>query len=63
MPAFNIALACLGLGDIDEAFNWFNTALDERSSWLVSLNVEPLFDPIRSDPRFAELVERVGLPS
>ncbi len=63
VPAFNIALASLGLGDIDEAFDWLNTALDERSSWLVSLNVEPLFDAIRSDPRFADLVERVGLPS
>ena len=63
VPAFNIALAYLGLGDIDEAFNWLNSALDERSSWLVSLNVEPLFDTIRADPRFAQLIEGVGLPS
>ncbi len=63
VPAFNIALACLGLEEIDDAFGWLDKALDERSSWLVSLNVDPLFDGIRSDARFKSLVERVGLPS
>ena len=62
VPSFNMALVCLGLGDHDLAFAWLAQALEERSSWLVSLRVEPLFDAIRNDRRFNELVGRVGLP-
>lgn len=61
VPALNYALVHLGLGEVDEAFAFLQKACDERSSWLVSLKVEPLFDPIREDSRFADLVARVGL--
>jgi eukaryotic-like serine/threonine-protein kinase len=61
VPAFNFALIHIGLGKRDQAFEWLEKAYEERSSWLVSLKVEPLFDSIRSDPRFADLVRRVGL--
>ena len=62
VAAFNHAVLHLGLGDHDRAFEWFDRAFDERSSWLVSLNIEPLLDSVRGDPRFADLVRRVGLP-
>ena len=62
VPALSRALAHIGLGQSDEAFAELDRAFTERSSWLLSLNVEPLFDPIRQDPRFQELVGRVGLP-
>ncbi len=62
VPAFNLALIRLGLGEVDRAFEYLERAYDERSSWLVSLTIEPLLDRIRDDPRFANLVRRVGLP-
>lgn len=61
VPALNFALIHIGLGERDQAFEWLEKAYEERSSWLASLKVEPLFDSIRTDPRFADLVQRVGL--
>ena len=63
VPAFNIALIYIALGEVDLAFEWLDKAYDERSSWLVSLKIEPLLDSLRSDPRFAALVSRIGLPA
>ncbi len=63
VPAFSRALVHIGMRRSDQAFEELDRAFDERSSWLVSLNVEPLFDPIRDDPRFCDLVGRVGLSS
>ena len=50
------------LGDKAQAFELFERAFKERDVILVLLNVEPMFDPLRSDQRFAELASRVGLP-
>ena len=47
----------------DDAFKWLNKACDERSIWLIWLKVDPAVDGLRSDPRFAELMKRVGLPA
>ena len=41
---------------------WLNTAYEERDSGLLALKADFLLDPLRSDPRFAELVQKVGLP-
>ena len=57
-----LAVIHLGLGETDQAFEWLDKALEARDWQMVLLNVEPLFDGVRSDPRFAALVERVGLP-
>jgi eukaryotic-like serine/threonine-protein kinase len=51
------------LGDKDQAFAWLNKAVAERDFILVLLKVEPMFDPLRDDPRFTALVKRVGLPT
>jgi tetratricopeptide (TPR) repeat protein len=59
--AYDIATLYAALGDKDQAFHWLNTAYQERNM-LIGLKTEPMLDPLRSDPRFAELVRRVGLP-
>jgi len=60
--SYEIAGVYAQLGDKEQAFHWLNTAYQERDSELINLKTSPLFDPIRSDPRFAELVRKVGLP-
>ncbi|HTV66492.1 MAG TPA: hypothetical protein VMD98_12860, partial [Bryocella sp.] len=50
-------------GDKDQAFSWLDTAYrDHEGIGLINLGTDFMFDPIRSDPRFAELVKKVGLP-
>lgn len=56
-----IALIYGILGDPDRAFEWLDRAYDEYDSWLFQLN-EPLWDPIRDDPRFTALLRRLNLP-
>jgi len=60
--AYEIALLYADLGDKDQAFRWLNTAYQERDPRLGDLKTDFLFDPIRPDPRFAELVRKMGLP-
>jgi hypothetical protein len=50
------------LGDKDQAFHWLDTAYQERDFPLFGLKTDFLLDPLHSDPRFAELVRKVGLP-
>jgi serine/threonine-protein kinase len=59
---FEIALVYMGLGDIDRTFAWLEKAYQVRSDLLVYLRVDPRLDAIRSDRRFADLVQRVGIP-
>jgi tetratricopeptide (TPR) repeat protein len=61
VPAAHVALVYMGLGDKDQAFRWLEKARDERSDFLRFVKVDPLFDPLRSDARFPELVKGVGL--
>jgi adenylate cyclase len=55
-----IAVVYAGLGDKDRTFEWLEKAYADRSNWMVFLNVQPLFDSIRSDRRFAALLRKVG---
>jgi tetratricopeptide (TPR) repeat protein len=59
-PAFHIAQIYLGLGDHEQALAWLEKACDDRSVWLIWLGVDPKFDPLRSNPRFQELLKKVG---
>ena len=52
----------IGLGNKDQAFIWLERAFQERSNYLAYIKVFPILDPLRSDPRFTDLVRRVGLP-
>jgi DNA-binding winged helix-turn-helix (wHTH) protein/Flp pilus assembly protein TadD len=60
VTSYGVALVHAGLGQRDSAFAWLNKAFDERSHWLVWLRLDPRWNGLRSDPRFAELVSRVG---
>jgi eukaryotic-like serine/threonine-protein kinase len=58
-----VALVMLhtALGDADRAFEWLDHAVEERRGWLCYLNVEPMLDALRPDPRFRRLQERMRL--
>jgi serine/threonine protein kinase/Tfp pilus assembly protein PilF len=56
-----LAVIHLALGERDQAFDGMQKAYEDRSAWLVYLKVDPFFDAVRSDPRFAALLQRVGL--
>jgi TolB-like protein/Tfp pilus assembly protein PilF len=56
------AVAYAGLGDNDKALQYFEKAFEDRYFIMIWINSDPRFDNLRSDPRFAELVRRIGLP-
>jgi serine/threonine-protein kinase len=62
ISAFPIAFVYVGLGDRDRAFEWLERAGDERAGRLVYLRIEHAFDPLRSDPRFPRLLDRLRFP-
>ena len=61
VPALFVSAIYTGLGDRERAMQWLQKAYDERTEYLIFLNVEPMADPLRSDPRFKDLLRRVGL--
>jgi serine/threonine-protein kinase len=61
VSAFDLALIHIGLDQKDQAFEWLDKAREDRDGWLVWLNVDPVFDSLRPDPRFAALLKKVGL--
>jgi TolB-like protein/tetratricopeptide (TPR) repeat protein len=63
IPTFSFVWAYAGLGDNAQAFAWLERSYQERRERLVWLNVDPLLEPLRADPRFHDLVLRVGLPT
>jgi tetratricopeptide (TPR) repeat protein len=62
VTAYAVALIHTALGQPDSAFAWLDRAVEERTHWLVWLNRDLRWEPLRGDPRFASLVRRVGLP-
>ena len=61
VPPTEIADTFAALGRKDEGFQWLNKAYDERAAALVYLKVAQVYDPLRSDPRFTELLKRLHL--
>jgi TolB-like protein/class 3 adenylate cyclase/Flp pilus assembly protein TadD len=61
VPAEHIAMLCSVLGEKDEAFVWLEKACENREVRLCRLKVDPRWDSLRSDPRFAAILKRIGL--
>jgi TolB-like protein len=63
IPPTYFGMLFAGLGDKDKAMMWLEKAYDDRADGLTWLNVEPMLDEVRSDPRFQDLIRRIGLVS
>lgn len=61
-PTPLLTIAYLGLGDKNQALACLEEGFGSRSNTLTTLKVDPVYDPLRSDPRFEDLLRRVGLP-
>jgi TolB-like protein/DNA-binding winged helix-turn-helix (wHTH) protein/Flp pilus assembly protein TadD len=61
LDPLSLAIACIGTGDNDKAMVWLEKAYAQHSSSLSAIKVDPTYDPLRSDPRFQELMRRIGL--
>ncbi len=59
---YNIAQSHARLGEKGPALEWLAKAFDERDSRMVALKVDPCFDGLRTDPKFQDLIKRIGLP-
>ena len=56
-----VAMAYVQLGDHDQAIAWLERLYAERGAWLTGLKVQPIWDPLRDDPRFQDLLRRANL--
>jgi serine/threonine-protein kinase len=63
VPAFHLALAYVGVGDDGAAFDALERALADRDPLVGHVAVDPVFDPIRNDPRFEHILATLRLPS
>ena len=61
VPLASIAMAYVQIGDHDSAMAWLERMYVERSAWVTGLKVHPVWDPLRSDPRFQDLLRRAKL--
>lgn len=60
--SYDLSLAQIGLDRAGEGLDWLERACETRSGLLVYLKVEPMFDSIRGEPRFAALMQRLAFP-
>ncbi len=63
ISGYDITIVYAGLGDIDKAFEWLGKAVAERSMFVVHVTWDARLQPLHSDPRFGELVERLAIPA
>jgi TolB-like protein/Tfp pilus assembly protein PilF len=63
IPPTSLAEIHLGLGEIDQAFTCMDQAIDERDSIIIPIKTDPVFDPLRTDARFAALLRKMNLDS
>lgn len=62
VPAYDIAVVYAGLGEKDKGLEWLDRAYEERSGFLVYIKCDRRFDPLQPNPRWEDLLKRVGLP-
>jgi TolB-like protein/Flp pilus assembly protein TadD len=58
---YDMAILHVGLEETEKAFAWLEKSRAQRERWMLQLKVAPFLDPLRSDPRFADLMRRVGV--
>ncbi len=63
VPTYSMVMIYAGLGEKDKAFEWLEKSYEDRSleTAFCSIKVEPALDPLRSDPRFQDLLRRMNL--
>jgi hypothetical protein len=61
VPRWFLSIIWVGLNDNERALQALEEAFGDREPCLVSLKVEPIFDPLRDDNRFTDMIRRVGL--
>jgi tetratricopeptide (TPR) repeat protein len=57
----DLALVCLGLGQKDKALDHLESGYEQRAGYMTNTNVDPVFDALRSEPRFKSIVAKMGL--
>ena len=62
VPPSTVAYAYVALGDTDRAIEWIERAYDVRDTHLPFARALPLYDPLRSDPRFKAIIDRMNFP-
>jgi len=62
VPPVLVAQACMRVGDRECAFQWLEKGFQERDDLMINLKVEPVFDGLHVDPRFTDLIRRIGIP-
>jgi len=62
VPSVLVAEACARVGDKECTFKWLEKGFQERDDLMINLKAKPVFDSLHSDPRFQDLVRRVGIP-
>ncbi len=63
IPAASFAMIHVGMNNLDLACEWLNRAHEEQCGALVWLSVEPIYDPLRADPRFQALLQKMNFPA
>jgi hypothetical protein len=63
VSAYDIAVIYAGLGETEQAFRWLDKAAAQRPFWLCWLKLAPRLDGLRADPRFRDLLQRIGQAS
>src|SRR5262249_11021234 len=61
VPPYSMAMICAALDETDDAFEWLEKGYEARDEWLTRLGIAIEMDSLKTDPRFADLLERVGL--
>ena len=63
VPSTLIAATYAAVGDHQEASRWLHKAVQQRDGILIFLNVDPMFEDLRSDPRYRAIIQQVDLPA